>query len=126
MKGNYNDIYTIEEEIDMDLFLDKTFMLVQGELATAMSQIKQGLVNNSYSPIQVNVDRIAKSLSKIESSLNSIAEHLEEQEEGDGCEDSVESQPTETKETETTNESGQAETDGRPTGNRQCEERKAL
>ena len=113
MKGNYNDIYTIDEEIDMDLFLDKTFMLVQGELATALSQIKQGLVNNSYSPIQVNVDRIAKSLSKIESSLNSITECLEEQEDG-GCENDVESLPTETIVTETTNENRPEETDGRP------------
>ena len=114
MKGNYNEIYTIDEEIDMDLFLDKTFMLVQGELATTLAQIKQGLVNNSYSPIQVNVDRIAKILSKIESSLNSIAECLEEQEEGGSCEHDVEFQPIETIKTETTNECGQEKRDGRP------------
>ena len=58
MKGRYNDVYTIDEEIDMSLFLDKTFMLVQGELATQLSLIRQGMVNNSYSPIQVNMDRL--------------------------------------------------------------------
>ena len=107
MKGRYNDAYTIDEEIDMSLFLDKTFMLVQGELATQLSLIRQGMVNNSYSPIQVNLDRIAKSLAKVESSLDSIAECLEEKQEADdGCEVVVGSQPTETQETEATLESG--------------------
>ena len=77
MKGQYNDIYSIDEEIDMDLYLDKTFMLVQGEIATELALIKQGLVNNSYSPIQVNIDRITKSLSRIETSLEDISERLE-------------------------------------------------
>ena len=80
MNGHYNDIYSIDEEIDMDLYLDKTFMLVQGEIATELALIKQGLVNNSYSPIQVNLDRITKSLASIETSLNDISERLEEQE----------------------------------------------
>ena len=92
MKGRYNDVYTIDEEIDMSLFLDKTFMLVQGELATQLSLIRQGMVNNSYSPIQVNMDRIAKSLAKAD----------------DGCENVDESQLMETKETETSLESRQA------------------
>ena len=79
MKGQYNDVYPIDEEIDMDLYLDKTFMLVQGEIATELALIKQGLVNNSYSPIQVNIDRITKSLASVESSLKDISEKLEEQ-----------------------------------------------
>lgn len=78
MKGQYNDVYPIDEEIDMDLYLDKTFILVQGEIATELALIKQGLVNNSYSPIQVNLDRITKSLASIETSLNAISERLEE------------------------------------------------
>lgn len=79
MNGQYNDVYSIDEEINMDLYLDKTFMLVQGEVATELALIKQGLVNNSYSPIQVNIDRITKSLASIETSLNDITERLEEQ-----------------------------------------------
>ena len=79
MKGQYNDVYPIDEEIDMDLYLDKTFMLVQGEIATELALIKQGLVNNSYSPIQVNIDRITKILASVESSLKDISEKLEEQ-----------------------------------------------
>ena len=63
----------------MDLYLDKTFMLVQGEIATELALIKQGLVNNSYSPIQVNIDRITKILASVESSLKDISEKLEEQ-----------------------------------------------
>lgn len=78
MNGQYNDVYSIDEEINMDLYLDKTFMLVQGEVATELALIKQGLVNNSYSPIQVNIDRITKSLASIETSLNDITERLEE------------------------------------------------
>lgn len=84
MKGSYNDVYPIDEEIDMGLYLDKTFMLVQGEVATELALIKQGLVNNSYSPIQVNIDRITKSLASIESSLNDISERLEGQD-GESC-----------------------------------------
>lgn len=79
MNGQYNDVYSIDEEINMDLYLDKTFMLVQGEVATELALIKQGLVNNSYSPIQVNIDRITKCLASIETSLNDITERLEEQ-----------------------------------------------
>lgn len=87
MKGHYNDVYPIDEEIDMDLFLDKTFMLVQGEIATELALIKQGVVNNSYSPIQVNIDRITKSLARIETSLNDISKRLDEEKIGE--EDSV-------------------------------------
>ena len=76
MKGKYNDVYAIDEEIDMHF--DKTFMLVQGEIATELALIKQGLVNNSYSPMQVNLDRISKTLARIESSLNDISNSLEE------------------------------------------------
>ena len=96
MKGHYNDVYTIDETIDMDLYLDKTFMLVQGEIATELALIKQGLVNNSYSPIQVNIDRITKSLASIETSLNDIAEKLEKPiEEMFDTENKVKTQPFE-------------------------------
>ena len=81
MKGCYNDVHPIDEEIDMDLYLDKTFMLVQGEIATELALIKQGLVNNSYSPIQVNLDRITKTLASVESSLSDLSECLN----GGGC-----------------------------------------
>lgn len=79
MNGHYNDVYSIDEVIEMDLYLDKTFMLVQGEIATELALIKQGLVNNSYSPIQVNLDRITKSLANVDTSLKEIAERLEKQ-----------------------------------------------
>ena len=78
MNGHYNDVYSIDEVIEMDLYLDKTFMLVQGEIATELALIKQGLVNNSYSPIQVNLDRITKSLSSMESSLSDLSKCLQE------------------------------------------------
>ena len=84
MKGSYNGVYTIDEEIDMSLFLDKTFIVVQGDLETTMSYIKKGLVNTSYSPIQISMDRIAKSLTEIESSLKSIADYSEGQEKETG------------------------------------------
>ena len=42
MNGSYNNIYTIEEDIDMNWFLDKTFMVVQGDLETTMSYMKKG------------------------------------------------------------------------------------
>lgn len=79
MKGKYNDVYAIDEEIDMDMHLDKTFILVQGEIATELALIKQGFVNNSYSPMQVNLDRISKTLDRIESSLKDISKSSEEQ-----------------------------------------------
>ena len=87
MNGHYNDVYSIDEVIDMDLYLDKTFMLVQGEIATELALIKQGLVNNSYSPIQVNLDRITKSLANVDTSLKEIAERLEKQGDASTAED---------------------------------------
>ena len=83
MKGSYNDIYTIDEKLNMSMFLDKTFMVVQGDLETTMGHIKKGLVvqNNSYMPVQRSLDQIAKSIKKVESSLASIAERMDEKEE---------------------------------------------
>ncbi len=80
IKGSYNGSYTVDEEIDMSMFLDKTFMLVQGDLETTMGHIKKGLVvqNNFHKPIQVSLETIAKSLGKVESSLEVISEHISE------------------------------------------------
>lgn len=75
MKGRYNDKYDIDEELSMNLFLDKTFVLVQGDLETTMSYIKKGLIvqNDSYMPVQKSLDKIAKSLNKIESSVEELS-----------------------------------------------------
>ena len=83
MKGSYNDVYKIDEELNMSMFLDKTFMLVQGDLETTMGHIKKGLVvqNNSYMPVQRSLDQIAKSIKKVESYLVSIAESMEKKDE---------------------------------------------
>ena len=80
MKGSYNDVYNIDEELYMSMFLDKTFMLVQGDLETTMGHIKKGLVvqNNSYMPMQKSLDQIAKSIKKVELSLASLTEKMEE------------------------------------------------
>ena len=80
MKGSYNDVYNIDEELYMSMFLDKTFMLVQGDLETTMGHIKKGLVvqNNSYMPMQKSLDQIAKSIKKVELSLTSLTEKMEE------------------------------------------------
>lgn len=80
MKGSYNGSYTIDEEINMNLFLDKTFMVVQGELETTLGYIKKGLVvqNSSYMPVQRSLDQIAKNIVRVNSSFESIAENLEE------------------------------------------------
>ena len=76
MKGLYNDIYTIDEELNMSMFLDKTFMDVKGDLETIMGYLKKGLVvqNDSYMPIQKSLDQIAQSIKKIETSLENIEE----------------------------------------------------
>lgn len=86
MKGSYNGVYIIDEEIDMNLFLDKTFIVVQGDLETTMGHIKKGLIvqNNSYWPVQKSLDSIAKNLEKVERTLEGIAEHLEEFEKRNG------------------------------------------
>ncbi len=80
LKGSYNDVYTIDEEIDMKMFLNKTFIVVQGDLETTIDYIKEGLVvqNKSYMPVQRSLDQIAKSIVKVETSLEKIAEKLEE------------------------------------------------
>ena len=74
MKGSYNNIYVIDEEIDMNWFLDKTFMVVQGDLETTMSYMKKGLIvqNDQYMPVQKSLDMIAKSIKKVEGSLEEI------------------------------------------------------
>ena len=78
MKGRYNDIFPIDEELDMSLFMDKTFVLVQGDLETTMSYIKKGLIvqNNSYMPVQKSLDQIAKCLNKLESSFDGLSGYL--------------------------------------------------
>ena len=80
MKGSYNGTYTIDEEINMNLFLDKTFMVVQGELETTLGYIKRGLVvqNSSYMPVQRSLDQIAKNIVRVESLFESIVENLED------------------------------------------------
>lgn len=119
MKGSYNEIYTIDEEIEMNMFLDKTFIVVEGDLETTMGHIKKGLVvqNNSYMPVQKSLDQIAKSIKKVETSLESIVEHLECQQgieiDADEHEDVTESQVT-TCAKENVAESGQEKRDGRP------------
>lgn len=82
MKGSYNGSYTIDEDINMNLFLDKTFMVVQGELETTLGYIKKGLVvqNSSYMPVQRSLDQIAKSIKRVELSFENIAEKMDEKE----------------------------------------------
>lgn len=91
MNGSYNGVYNIDEEIDMNLFLDKTFMVVQGDLETTMGHIKKGLVvqNNSYMPIQKSLDQIAKTIVKVDKTLETITEYLEEKESSYQPEDDV-------------------------------------
>ena len=76
MKGLYNDRYKIDEELCMSMFLDKTFMVVKGDLETTMGYIKKGLVvqNDSYMPIQKSLNQIAKSIKNIETSLKNMEE----------------------------------------------------
>lgn len=80
MKGSYNGVYTIDEKIEMNMFLDKTFMVVQGDLETTMGYIKKGLIvqNDSYMPIQKSLDQIAKSIANVAPSLENLVEHLKE------------------------------------------------
>lgn len=78
MKGSYNDNYTIDEVIDMSWFLDKTFIEVQGDLETTMNYMKKGLIvqNNEYMPVQKSLDIIAKSIRKVDCSLEEINEKM--------------------------------------------------
>lgn len=82
INGSYNNIYTIEEEIDMSWFLDKTFIVVQGDLETTMSYMKKGLIvqNDQYMPVQKSLDMIAKSIHNVEQSLEEITQTKEVQE----------------------------------------------
>ena len=82
INGSYNNIYTIEEDIDMNWFLDKTFMVVQGDLETTMSYMKKGLIvqNDQYMPVQKSLDMIAKSIHNVEQSLEEITQTKEVQE----------------------------------------------
>ena len=77
MNGSYNNIYSIDEEIDMSMFLDKTFMLVQSDEATILEHIKEGVVvqNNFHKPIQVSLEAIAKSLVNVEKTLAELSEN---------------------------------------------------
>lgn len=80
MKGSYNGVYAIDDELDMEMFLNKTFIVVQGDLETTAGHIKKGLIvqNNSYMPVQKSLDQIARSIKKVEESFETLAEHLEE------------------------------------------------
>lgn len=80
MKGRYNNIYPIDEELDMSLFMDKPSIIVQGDLETTMDNIKKGLIvqNNSYMPVQKSLDQIAKILNRLESSITEVVDSLKE------------------------------------------------
>lgn len=80
MKGSYNGVYTIDEKIEMNMFLDKTFMVVLSDLDATMGYIKKGLIvqNDSYMPVQKSLHQIAQSISNVESSLENVVEYLEE------------------------------------------------
>lgn len=49
-------------------------MVVQGDLETTMSYMKKGLIvqNDQYMPVQKSLDMIAKSIKKVEGSLEEI------------------------------------------------------
>lgn len=83
MKGSYNDTYSIDETIDMNWYLDKTFIVVQGDLETTMGYMKEGLIvqNNQYMPVQKSLDVIAKSIKKLDRSLEEIIEKYSVREE---------------------------------------------
>ena len=57
-------------------------MVVQGDLETTMSYMKKGLIvqNDLYMPIQKSLDMIAKSIQKVEHSLEEITQTKEVQE----------------------------------------------
>lgn len=78
IKGSYNNTYDIDEELDMNWFLDRSFIVVQGDLETTMSYMKKGLIvqNDSYMPVQKSLDIIAKSIRKVDQSLDEITERL--------------------------------------------------
>lgn len=78
MKGSYNDNYAIDEVIDMSWFLDKTFIVVQGDLETTMNYMKKGLIvqNNEYMPVQKSLDIIAKSIKNVNCLLEEINEKI--------------------------------------------------
>lgn len=83
MKGSYNDTYAIDEKIEMNWFLDKTFIVVQGDLETTMGYMKKGLIvqNDQYMPVQKSLDVIAKSIKKVDRSLVEITEKVSMKEE---------------------------------------------
>ena len=100
MKGSYNDIYTIDEELSMNMFLDKTFILVQSDEATTLEHIKKGLVvqNNLHKPVQVSLETIASSLQKVGNALDELSDYLQEGKESDDkdSETKVDELPVET------------------------------
>lgn len=85
MKGSYNDIYPIDEEINMNMFIDKTFMLVQSDEARVLEHIKKGLVvqNDFHKPVQVSLETIAGSLQKVEKALGELSDYLQKEKDRD-------------------------------------------
>lgn len=78
IKGSYNNTYDIDEELDMNWFLERSFIVVQGDLETTMAYMKKGLIvqNDQYMPVQKSLDIIAKSIRKVEHSLEEMTERL--------------------------------------------------
>lgn len=66
LTGTYCDSYQINENIDMNQFIDKQHIVVEDELTTAFKYFKEGVItqNNSYDTIQKSLDSIAKSVEK--------------------------------------------------------------
>ena len=85
MKGSYNDIYTIDEELNMNMFLDKTFMLVQSDEARILEHVKKGLVvqNDFHKPVQISLETIASTLQKVGKTLEELSDYFQEEQENE-------------------------------------------
>lgn len=66
LTGTYSDNYKIQENIDMNQFIDQQHIIVEDELTTAFKYFKEGVItqNDSYFTIQKSMDIIAKNIEK--------------------------------------------------------------
>lgn len=64
--GTYSDNYKIQENIDMNQFIDQQHIIVEDELTTAFKYFKEGVItqNDSYFTIQESLNIIAKNIEK--------------------------------------------------------------
>jgi len=97
VNGTYNDMYRVDEALDMRYFIGKSHFMVKGDLETTMEYMKKGLIvqNNAYKPVQKSLDEMSNAMTRIDYSLMELSKQINKADSVNSKDDQEESQDIE-------------------------------